>query len=457
MELKRKIKIATLVGIAFIFMLIFFDSNITGNAISINQIASNIPLSFFLIFLAGLFLILSLDLIIPVSQEEKSKNLEAILSKGNLNINQLVAVRAVSNGKVNIQGNKIYAGPLRPTVHFSLNGLADINPIYGNWNGADTVILAPFKELIEANKQNFYGGSTVDVFTVGYANLPKDTIILKRDQKDSDQDFKNKVNAQIKKMGYKVLPAGDWAWGGSLEATKQFVELLRPYGFSFGAHSGTVFGVSDDRVFSIASGQLTKSRPVQKMYMMQTIEKSGLQLYDGGIGIDKKTSKLDFPSLERFYKLMEKNNPGKIARYEDWLKIQLESGDISPKPDSKKINSKLIRDLYNDYLREAVKSGLDYFKKEASYKKKELTEYQQRVKDWRKEVKNVYKDEGKDSEKLKELEFEGERFNRSLDNRTRDYIEAKNALEFRRKKAESSKYTGFVNVWNSYWTRQLNK
>ncbi|MEK6917943.1 MAG: hypothetical protein AABW51_03260 [Nanoarchaeota archaeon] len=192
---------------------------------------------------------------------DEYQNLRGLLEKG-VSLDDLVAVRAFSSSEFNRKGDRFYASPKRPTIHFSLNHLVQ-NHNYGKWDHTDSVIITPIKELVENNQDNLYGGSTSDIFLAGYANIPNATILNKNGE--SHEKFRERVNEQVEKLGYKVLPGGMWAWGDSWKATDQLVELFKQLKkYEFGAHSNTIFGQVEDMIFDADE---TKRNQKQELYL----------------------------------------------------------------------------------------------------------------------------------------------------------------------------------------------
>lgn len=178
----------------------------------------------------------------------EGRNLRYLLEKG-IDVNDLIAVRAIDNGYLNNERDNFYAGPFRPTIHFALNHFVQ-NGIYGDWDGTDTVIFTAFKDLVKNNQNNFVGGSTTDVFCTGYCRLPKIEIERRKEWEDGEA-FRERVERTIQKMGYKVLPSGDWAWGGDWDATRQFDRLLGSLGpYEFAHHCNTIFSKTDKLIIN---------------------------------------------------------------------------------------------------------------------------------------------------------------------------------------------------------------
>ena len=56
-----------------------------------------------------------------MDEQYKKENLKKILENKKINPKELIAVRVCSSNELNKKDNEIYASPLRPTIHFSLN------------------------------------------------------------------------------------------------------------------------------------------------------------------------------------------------------------------------------------------------------------------------------------------------------------------------------------------------
>ena len=397
---KRMVKLWLYFLFILLLIIIFFGfkGSITGNVVlNFGDNLLQIP-RLLIIGLLSLILILGIETVLGVETNEdnarkRSKNLIDILSKEEIDINDLVAVRAIFSGRTNMQRDKIYAGPFRPTIHFALNHVASVNPVYGKWGDADTFIITPFKDLIKKNKDSFYGGSTVDAFFVGYTRLPDNTVILKREKGESDIDFQKKAEAKIEQMGFRLLSGGDWAWGGSWEATEKFSRFLRKMGYHFGAHKDTEFEPAEKNARGfVFNGYVNKT--LQRFYMAEIVDQKELAPRDYGARVTKK-GEIKFPSLERFYsKLSKVRLLGEYPTFEEWQKIRLEETDVEL--NNKKYNSKLLRDLYADYLKQAVKSSEDYLERDVKNSKKILIQNVQALKEMKKKAKNDYKIRGKE-------------------------------------------------------------
>lgn len=113
-----------------------------------------------------------------------------------------------------IFGPKVmYASPWRPSVHFTLNHVVvEHGAAAGGWNDAEVAILISFQELKNLNLKTFYGGITVDISFFGYIRLPKSTIIIYRNPKESWESFLDRINDKIMELNYKLMKGGEWNW-----------------------------------------------------------------------------------------------------------------------------------------------------------------------------------------------------------------------------------------------------
>ncbi|MCX8194021.1 MAG: hypothetical protein N3G19_01525 [Candidatus Pacearchaeota archaeon] len=192
------------------------------------------------------------------TRHQKWENMKRILHRnyynndtcynfGYLNLEDLVAVRAVKNNNSNLVGEKMYPSPVRATIHFSLNHLVNSH-WYGSWENCNEAHIVPFKDLIENNKENFIGGSTVDIYFAGPIIIPKSHSVVKRKENEEYEKFEERVENEIENKGYLVVPGGGWDWAdqnGSWELKKLF-KTLGPYKGE--AHSASVFGYTDEAV-----------------------------------------------------------------------------------------------------------------------------------------------------------------------------------------------------------------
>jgi len=136
MKEKRVLVASFILIIIGLFFILNFEGNITGAAIGIQKamdLSSNFLFGFFLVWLAGILLIGGADVSLEERVIETKKlnkgsevkndltyNLNYILNKG-IELDDLVAVRVIENGNLNKKGDNFYAGPYRPTLHFTLN------------------------------------------------------------------------------------------------------------------------------------------------------------------------------------------------------------------------------------------------------------------------------------------------------------------------------------------------
>lgn len=184
--------------------------------------------------------------------EKERDNLKGLLEKG-ITIDDFVAVRVDNLENLNSEGgDTFYSGPYRPTLHFSLNHkVRDHN--FGSWSDVDVALLQPFNEFVDSNKENFYGGTGVDVFTVGPTKL-NNYKVLKKDKNEGPQEFHNRVNEKIEEMGYSVLPGGMHQWADSMEGSRQMLALWKDLGkyyfndenfYQPGKHMDGIFGLME--------------------------------------------------------------------------------------------------------------------------------------------------------------------------------------------------------------------
>jgi hypothetical protein len=111
----------------------------------------------------------------------------------------------------------LYASPMRPSIHFTLNHIVvPHGAAPEGWVETTLAIIIPFEKLKKNNKNTFYGGPTVDVSFIGFVKLPKDTVYVERSDEESWSSFTNRINNTLFEMGYKIMPGGEWNWGDSL-------------------------------------------------------------------------------------------------------------------------------------------------------------------------------------------------------------------------------------------------
>jgi len=346
---------------------------------------------------------------------EKRRNLKEILRKG-IKPEDLVAVRAIYNS--NKGDNKLYASPFRPTIHFSLNHMIKINKRYGDWDDANAVILIPFKQLINDNKENFFGGTAIDVFCIGYATLSCYEVVKRN--KENSKEFRRKVEDKIREMGYAVLPRGNWAWNDSGKAIKQFEDLLRKLGdYSSAPHCDTLFSSVEKKVVSIFSSDgkinVVKSKRLIKRYIEEMCDFFNLEC----IKRDKKDL-----SLDEFYDYT-RDKKVECESYGKWFNRRMKEKETLKFPKSGLgFNSSFYRtvwcDVFFDSLEETIKQNL-----ELSLKwKKEAEKYEN--------PRNIY-------EEIEHYEFI-----------EKSELHAKIAEESLRYK----KFRDYINSWLMYWNKK---
>ena len=119
---------------------------------------------------------------------DKVKNIPEKLEKlysddGTVDPKKFVLVRMFGH-KEDLENGKLYASPFRPTIHFTLNGTVG-GHMYSDWSDSKYAIIIPFYDAVKENKDNFLGGSSVDLSFLGYVKLPKEYQIIERKKGES--------------------------------------------------------------------------------------------------------------------------------------------------------------------------------------------------------------------------------------------------------------------------------
>ena len=65
---------------------------------------------------------------------------------------------------------------------------------------------------MKKNKKTFYGGTTVDIFTIGYTLLPKSFVMLNRNDGEPWEDFIHRIEDKLTDLGFPIMEAGSWNW-----------------------------------------------------------------------------------------------------------------------------------------------------------------------------------------------------------------------------------------------------
>ena len=172
------------------------------------------------------------------------------------NIKDLIAVRAdfskFSKRLVESRLGKpkaIYAPPIRPTIHFTLNHVVESH-LFGAWHKCDIVFLIPFNDLIEKSRKSFFGGPTVDIFFVGLVILPKSTEIIRRKKGETFNSFTHRVQERIAELGYKNMPGGQWNWEDSFKVKDWWDNLSAKNNWKTNAHEYTKFRNAEEPMHS---------------------------------------------------------------------------------------------------------------------------------------------------------------------------------------------------------------
>ncbi|OIO61756.1 hypothetical protein AUJ83_04170 [Candidatus Woesearchaeota archaeon CG1_02_33_12] len=390
MKEKRVLVASFILIIIGLFFILNFEGNITGAAIGIQKamdLSSNFLFGFFLVWLAGILLIGGADVSLEERVIETKKlnkgsevkndltyNLNYILNKG-IELDDLVAVRVIENGNLNKKGDNFYAGPYRPTLHFTLNHFVKSHSA-GDWKNSDTAILTPLKTLIKNNPDRFYGGPANDLFCVGYAKLP-DYEIVKREGLN-DEDFVKKINKKIEDMGFKILPDGSGNWGAPIPNTdikfKDFLESLGDYYVE--GHTDSAFGETEDAAlgnlfFDLSMDDKGNLLPVlNPKNLDQNRLKTNLNRYMSRItedlGIEDiikkdKEGKVTYPELNEFYRnIKERLGEKNFDNYEEWIMKNIKGNDVFKDKEGYKYNLNLdfYRTLYMDGVESITKNRI---------------------------------------------------------------------------------------------------
>jgi|GEM_PF-4290236 len=188
-------------------------------------------------------------------------------------LKDLIAVHMTGSVWLNklVQNKVLYAGPLKPNVHFSLNHKVTAH-MSGDWDGMDVAILIPFQDLVQKNATNFFGGLPVDAFCVGFALLPESTKILKKNSSESGNDFAARINTTIADDGFQVVRGGEHSWSDSNSVTHWFTELCNRYGWRVGHEAGYYSGKIGDTLRTYLDENLKSKTLDSSVYRAKFIE-----------------------------------------------------------------------------------------------------------------------------------------------------------------------------------------
>ncbi len=216
----------------------------------------------------------------------------------------LILVRAFNEKyleKERLTKNKVlYASPMRETIHFSLNHFV-LSHGQGSWDDTDTVILIPFNKAYELNKNNLYGGVASDVFFVGFIRVPAaDSVILTKERLETKEGFMNRVNTEIKKLGYPVTAGGrltDYNVDKDPLLDPVWYKFCEEHKLSIGNHTFTEFGPpsSGDAQWLIDNSKRDrKLDALLKKKLLELLEKHEIETKNlGEEGIRQLVDKLD--------------------------------------------------------------------------------------------------------------------------------------------------------------------
>jgi hypothetical protein len=148
-------------------------------------------------------------------------NAERLAVQG-INLEDLVAVRVINRDYDNIENGNMYAFA-RPTIHFTLNHYVQEHSL-GSWEGGNVCYIISFKKLLELNRDRFYGGTGVDIFFVGYVEMPspRDFYLVRRYSGESFQSFRERINMAIERTGHPVVKGGELYWNNVSDMHKHY-------------------------------------------------------------------------------------------------------------------------------------------------------------------------------------------------------------------------------------------
>ncbi len=147
-------------------------------------------------------------------------------------------------------GSRVYASPIRPTIHFTINGPVP-NHMYGNWDDSNVAIITPLVNTLKENAENFIGGTLVDMYFLGHVKLPKNAIILHRKKGESAKKFRERIKRTLEEHGYTPVAQGMWSvFSGPTADAKIKEELFKKISelnkkpenyYYIGTHWGSIF------------------------------------------------------------------------------------------------------------------------------------------------------------------------------------------------------------------------
>ena len=357
-------------------------------------------------------------------EKEASKDLREVLERGKIKLEDLIAVRQIFKGHLDIDEKEgvMYASPFRPTLHFSLDHMFDLggHKMYGDWSDISEVILIPFKDLIEKSKDTFYGGTTVDSFFVGFMKLPDDYKIIKRHKGETYDELKVRVDKAIKEMGYKVMPSGSWDWGDS--SVKAYEGLMEELGYSWKHHHDTVFRKTEFKISDIVESILDayKSRDFgsiddldtyyQHEPLLDRLRKRFMSDEYSSFGIDMpkdKDGKIIY-DLGGFYQTMKKESID-VESFTKWLYKKITEKQDFEFSDKYKISSGFYRVMFYDILTDVAKYKEHEARQELKDKIREAKELRQ-MEDKRPYHRIMYEDIPRIRKQIKEYSTILDRF-----------------------------------------------
>lgn len=315
---------------------------------------------------------------------EKIENAYHGTNSNELDPKKLIFVRMFNN-KDDIKDGKLYASPFRPTVHFTINGPVS-NHMYGSWSDAKYALITPFYDTVKVNKDNFLGGSSADMYFLGYANLPKGYKIIERSKNESYEHFKNRIVNEIKQRGYKVLEPGMWsAFNSITEEDSKVKGLYKKLENNLGRRyfrmvpSGTA--IEHAKNYALTFTSENREKPLSPVFILEKLKELEINTTNDEL---KQLRKIE--NLDEFHNFIrEHGNDVSIDdlknSYMNWIEKKFYS----------RRNMTLQSDKFNlqAYQDELVNKLSDNISKEINKYQKELNEKEMKIKKISRKLKKI--------------------------------------------------------------------
>lgn len=374
----------------FIIIILFFLSvaelipslnhlfNISGFVVYANIIGKK-PASY-----SGLFLIFLnfglLTLAVVLAEKSKNEDLESKVENPGDMAKQLVLVRLFDTKQYETcfdrKGNRLFASPVRPTIHFSLNYNVSSHT-GGDWTNENYALLVPFEDAMNENPSNILSIRTEDTYFAGYFRIPKNAVLLNRKEGESFEQFSGRIKDKMKEMGFTPKENIDsvLGWVGDKDAYK-FLEFRKRFyqaPFSNDIHNESPWHYASNNAYALlvnnGNDDVSRYKMITRWYQSQLSKDSFYDIQDKYRDW-LKGSEAEALAKEKIGKVLEKGFES-FEEIDDFLKAWLSE---NPSEKAKKAIHLAYKDSYSKSASDSLVSLLDNlgkYKKEVNKRKRE--------------------------------------------------------------------------------------